>query len=82
MPSHKKSKTTSQETPKVRKLSSSDPEARDEGPRLLPLQEEPRSHEIHIEANSRYIDLADAALHRKPPSSTRTKDPNQKSGTK
>jgi hypothetical protein len=73
-----KGKTTPEEIPRVRKLSSSNPEARDEGPRLLPLIDEPRSHEPSVVTNSRYMDLADTAMRRKKPAPAHAKASNRK----
>jgi len=53
----------------VRKLPPSDPEARDEGPRLIPLSTERRQQDIPVANNRRYMDLADRAIRRKPPTS-------------
>jgi hypothetical protein len=53
----------------VRKLPPSDPEARDEGPRLIPLASERRHEDIPVANNRRYMDLADQAIRRKPPAS-------------
>ena len=50
----------------IRKLPSTDPEARDEGPRLIPFTER-RRQEMPVENNRRYMDLAERAIRRKPP---------------
>jgi len=49
-------------TKKVTKLPSSRPEARDEGPRLLPLDKERQPQFGPLE---HYLDLADKLLHSK-----------------
>ena len=56
------------ESGEVRKLPPTDPEARDEGPRLIPLAER-RHEDIPVAFNRRYQDLADRAIRRKPPAS-------------
>jgi hypothetical protein len=55
-PSHPKNKP--------QKISSDDPAARDEGPRLLPL-EESRKPPHSASFDQRYLDLADVAMHSK-----------------
>jgi hypothetical protein len=80
MPS-KKSKDPKDEVT-LRKLSSSDPEARDEGPRLLPLPDEPRSRDFAIDVSNRYMHLAETAMRRKRPKPERPKAPTRKSGVK
>jgi hypothetical protein len=50
--------------PKARlipKIRPDDPEARDEGPRLIPLTETPAHSDISM--HSRYLDLADYAIN-------------------
>jgi len=54
---------TKKRTEKVTKLPSSRPEARDEGPRLLPLDKE---HQPHFGVMDHYLDLADKLLRPKP----------------
>jgi hypothetical protein len=54
----------------VRKLPPSDPEARDEGPRLIPFIER-RQREMPVENSRRYMDLAEQAIRRKRPTSER-----------
>jgi hypothetical protein len=60
------------ENESIRKLPPTDPEARDEGPRLIPLPEQ-RQLESPVANNRRYIDLADSAIRRKEPASARPK---------
>lgn len=80
--SGQKTSKHAQQKIKLRKLSSSDPEARDEGPRLLPLPDDAPAREHSMEANSRYMDLAETAMRRKQPAAARTKDLNRKNRTK
>jgi len=49
----------------VVRLSSSKPEARDEGPRILPL-DKPAQQPGHFGAMDHYLDLADQVLRSKP----------------
>lgn len=60
------------ENESIRKLPPTDPEARDEGPRLIPFPEQ-RQPEVPVASNRRYMDLADSAIGRKEPASARPK---------
>jgi hypothetical protein len=81
MQDRKQKRVSKSAGPKLRKLSSSHPDARDEGPRLLPLPER-RDHDSAAEISRRYIDLAEAAIGRKGPSTERPKSSRKKHRTK
>jgi hypothetical protein len=63
----------------VRKIDPSEPEARDEGPRLIPLEER-RREQRPFEPDRRYIDLADTAMKRPVPTRGRAAEKNQRKG--
>jgi hypothetical protein len=80
--SEQRSPHPSQDEPPVRKIDPSEPEARDEGPRLIPLEER-RREQRPFEPDRRYIDLAAAAMKRPASARGRAAEKNQrKDGTK
>ncbi len=55
----RKTRNTEEDALKIEAIPSTDPAARDEGPRLLPL----RPNKDDSLAGKKYLDLADRALH-------------------